>query len=168
MRASLIFAAILALATLIVALPNFDQASAAAASVELVARAGEEALVNTEGAHLERRKKHKKNKHHKKKTWTVEDGIATWYDGDQLWNPSCGGSNPNDKSPVCAVSYASGIACHSTIELHYKGNSTTCIVRDHCADCPWNHVDLTTSMFGNLAALDEGKLYGVTYHVTTQ
>ncbi|KAI0270982.1 expansin family protein [Russula aff. rugulosa BPL654] len=98
-------------------------------------------------------------------------GRGTWFD-DGLG--SCGQYNTNS-DPIVALSTAFGTAycgrvCSSssrnilTITIHYKGKTTTAIVRDSCPSCGDGDIDMSRATFQSLAPLSVGVL-GVNWSV---
>ncbi len=89
----------------------------------------------------------------------------TWYDGESLQGPACGGPAPNDNSLAVAVASSSPAKCNQQIKITYRGKSVTARVRDRCAGCAWNSVDGTKRVFRALAPLDQGRLRGIKYTI---
>lgn len=46
------------------------------------------------------------------------DGSVTWYSGESLAAPACGGSTPNDDSMIVAVPASSPAKCNDWVHLH--------------------------------------------------
>ncbi|PWN99832.1 hypothetical protein FA09DRAFT_284409, partial [Tilletiopsis washingtonensis] len=83
----------------------------------------------------------------------------TWYGGGQLDAPSCGGKAPKSSDYVVAVPTSSGMKCGDTLHIH-RGNRkmVSAVVRDTCAGCAKNQVDMTRGLFSALGSLDDGVL----------
>lgn len=56
-----------------------------------------------------------------KRDWVSKWGKVTWYAGNQLDNPACGGARPNDNDMVVAVAKGAGYGkCGEKVHLHYS------------------------------------------------
>lgn len=89
------------------------------------------------------------------------DGSLTWYAGESLADPACGGATPSDNDLVVAVSADSPFQCNQALHLHYGGAMVPVTVVDQCAGCDSLHVDATKGVFSALSSLDVGELSGV-------
>ncbi|KDN46140.1 hypothetical protein K437DRAFT_223814 [Tilletiaria anomala UBC 951] len=91
-------------------------------------------------------------------------GMLTWYSGKDLLNPACGGPDPTDSSLVGAVSASSSKvgSCGDRVRVTKDGNSVVVTIRDWCASCGPNHMDVTKGVFSQIAPLTVGVLQGVT------
>ncbi|KAF8351549.1 hypothetical protein F5887DRAFT_938074 [Amanita rubescens] len=101
-----------------------------------------------------------------------QKGVATWYSGEDLKNPSCWSQtswSPSDESFTCATTQRDWITrpkCLSFIELCSKPNICVYVrVVDSCAGCKpgTSHIDLTrkpfTLLFDNLDVGEGDVLY---------
>lgn len=88
------------------------------------------------------------------------NGMLTWYAGESLAAPACGGAAPNDWDLVVAVQEGA-YPCNTPVHIHYNGKMVPATVRDYCAGCDAGHLDATKGVFAALAPLDQGELYGV-------
>lgn len=86
---------------------------------------------------------------------------VTWYAGESLQAPACGGATPNDSSNIVAVATSSPATCGDWVHLHYNGNMVAAQVVDECAACAPHQVDATKGVFQALAPLEQGQLEGV-------
>ncbi|WFD36187.1 hypothetical protein MCUN1_003064 [Malassezia cuniculi] len=85
------------------------------------------------------------------------NGRITFYTGDMLNAPACGGPAPTDEDMICAVPENSGHECGDRINLWHNGKTVTVTVRDKCATCTEpNWFDLSKGAFSKLADLDLG------------
>lgn len=75
-----------------------------------------------------------KARHVEKRDWVSKWGKATWYGGNQLNDPACGGPTPNDNSMIAAVKKNGGYGkCGETVHLHYQGKMVSVKIVDYCA-----------------------------------
>ncbi len=101
--------------------------------------------------------------------WVSKSGKVTWYAGDQLDNPACGGPTPSDNSAVVAVKKNGGYGkCGETVHLHYNGKMVSAKIVDYCAGCEWGHFDATRSVFKKLAPLSQGVIEGIHFKLFTK
>lgn len=91
------------------------------------------------------KKKHSKSHNHKADIKEVVDpkgkgksGVrVTYYAGNQLNNPACGGPTPNDNDMVAAVVKDGGYgSCGDKMTLTSGGKSVTVTIVDYCEGCP--------------------------------
>ena len=78
----------------------------------------------------------------------------TWYSGESLKNPACGGGTPGNNELVAAVLQHGGYAkCGDHITLKHNGKSVTVKIVDYCASgCSGTWFDVTqVSMLSGLA-----------------
>lgn len=69
-----------------------------------------------------------------KRDWVAKNGKLTWYAGNQLNDPACGGPTPTDNSHVVAVKKNGGYGkCGETVHLHYNGKMVVAKIADYCA-----------------------------------
>lgn len=90
----------------------------------------------------------------------MKSSRITWYAGNSLSNPACGGSTPNDNSMIAAVKQGGRFGCGNRLRINYKGKSVTVRVVDYCQGCSNTAIDLTKGAFKRLANLDVGVLHG--------
>ncbi|CBQ70418.1 conserved hypothetical protein [Sporisorium reilianum SRZ2] len=96
-------------------------------------------------------------------------GKVTWYAGNQLNNPACGGPTPTDNSAIVAVKANGGYGkCGDTVHLHYKGKMVSAKIVDYCASCEWGHFDASKSVFKALAPLSQGVIEGIHFKLITK
>ena len=92
------------------------------------------------------------------------NGRITYYSGDMLKNPACGGSAPSDDELICAVPQSSGHKCGDKITLQHHNHKVTVTVRDFCASCDKNDwFDLSKAAFSKLASLEEGMINDILF-----
>lgn len=101
-------------------------------------------------------------------SWSV---VITWYNGNDLKNPSCGNKSkwtPTDKSMIFArtIKWSGGPNCGDFVLICHKTNKKKCVyVRewDTCGGCTPDipHMDLTTGAFAKLYDLDVGLVTGI-------
>ncbi|EIW74622.1 plant expansin [Coniophora puteana RWD-64-598 SS2] len=75
---------------------------------------------------------------------------------------ACGWESTADQW-VVALSvdmYGSGGYCGQSVTINYNGNQQTATVVDECEACPYGGLDLSQGLFGSLAALEVGVIYG--------
>jgi len=85
------------------------------------------------------RKTSYKNKHkaHKQSSSKKNGARTTYYAGNQLNDPACGGKTPGDDDMVGAVVKDGGYAkCGDKITIEANGKQVTFTVVDYCAGCP--------------------------------
>lgn len=100
--------------------------------------------------------------------WVSKSGKLTYYAGNQLNNPACGGPTPNDNSMVVAVKENGGYgSCGETVHIHYGGKMVSVKIVDYCASCEWGHFDGTKGVFKQLAPLSKGVLNGIHFKLFT-
>ncbi|CAO1628289.1 unnamed protein product [Sympodiomycopsis kandeliae] len=112
-----------------------------------------------------RRKHHKKNKKHHAHKKSGGNGKATFYTGDQLDAPACGGPRPSDNDMIAAVKQGSQFKCGDHITLHKGSKSVTVKVVDMCEGCENTHFDLSKAAFKSLAPLSEGVINGLNWNM---
>ncbi|CCF54803.1 hypothetical protein NDA11_000892 [Ustilago hordei] len=104
-----------------------------------------------------------------KRDWVSKWGKATWYGGNQLNDPACGGPTPNDNSMIAAVKKNGGYGkCGETVHLHYQGKMVSVKIVDYCSSCGWGHFDLSRGAFKKLAAIDQGVIEGLHFKLFTK
>ena len=92
------------------------------------------------------------------------NGRITFYSGDMLQAPSCGGDAPSDGDFVAAVPENSQFNCGDRVNLWHDGKTVTVTVRDTCATCTDpNWFDLTKSAFSTLAPLEVGVVNDIVF-----
>lgn len=84
----------------------------------------------------------------------------TYYSGQQLQNPACGGPTPSRNSMIAAVKKGGAFSCGDHIRISHKNKSIKVKVVDYCESCSNKAVDLTPGAFAKLANLDEGIITG--------
>ncbi|SOV06138.1 uncharacterized protein UDID_01593 [Ustilago sp. UG-2017a] len=110
-----------------------------------------------------------KARHVEKRDWVSKWGKATWYGGNQLNDPACGGPTPNDNSMIAAVKKNGGYGkCGETVHLHYQGKMVSVKIVDYCASCEWGHFDLSRGAFKKLASIDQGVIEGLHFKLFTK
>lgn len=88
------------------------------------------------------------------KKWILNK--LTWYNGNDLKNPACGGNDPNDNSYIVAVSEKdSPWKCGDKLKLINNGNNKSVNVKvvDYCKACesdPSKHIDATIGVYKEL------------------
>ncbi len=97
----------------------------------------------------------------KKRNTVYTDGKMTFYSGDSLSNPACGGPTPTDDSLIVAVPQYSPAKCGDVIRIHWKGKTVEATVVDYCGGCGAHDIDATKHVFSQLDSLDEGVLQGI-------
>ncbi|CAO1627340.1 unnamed protein product [Parajaminaea phylloscopi] len=159
MRPSL--AIITVAATAALALSSSLVAASPVAIVERDAEAPAAAALD-EAAVLESRRKHKKHRKGKK---SGKGGMATWYTGNQMNAPACGGHKPSDSDYIAAVSANAPYKCHERVTLQKGGKTVTVKIVDFCESCSASptHFDLSKAAFKKLASLDAGEVHGLNY-----
>lgn len=92
------------------------------------------------------------------------NGRITFYSGNMLQAPACGGDAPSDSDYVAAVPKNSQFKCGDRVNLWHDGKTVTVTVRDTCASCSDpNWFDLTKSAFSALAPLDAGVVNDIVF-----
>ena len=92
------------------------------------------------------------------------NGRITFYSGNMLKAPACGGPAPKDSDFVAAVPESSGHKCGDKINLWHNGKTVTVTVRDFCATCSEpNWFDLTKAAFEKLADLELGLVNDIVF-----
>jgi len=94
------------------------------------------------------------------------DAQITFFDGDQLKNSACYGTNgvrsydANESDMIAAMHMDELELCYKCIEIRNPANNNSIIVKviDICADCPPDNIDLTPTAFKQLADLDLGRV----------
>ncbi|PWN53255.1 hypothetical protein IE53DRAFT_366507 [Violaceomyces palustris] len=136
-----------------------DAATPPSSSISLDSNLGEGSVF----ARSHARKSAHKN-HNKLRKDSKGGAKLTFYSGNQLLAPACGGKAPTDDDLVAAVTPHGGIGkCGDRIKLTYKGSSVTVTVRDYCAACTPRWMDLTKGAFKRLAPLSQGVIEGATF-----
>lgn len=102
----------------------------------------------------------KKHHHNHRGSTLLTDAKFTWYGGDQLSAPACGGKTPNRNDRVVAVPTSSPAKCGDEVHLHHNGKMVKAKVVDHCAGCAPHQFDLTQGTFEALAELVVGEITG--------
>lgn len=87
----------------------------------------------------------------------------TWYSGNSLHDPYCGGDTPKDSDMVVATSFDSPYQCGDSLTFEYFGKSATVKVVDRCEGCSADWFDLTKGAFSALTDLEVGVLEDVDY-----
>ncbi|CDR99340.1 uncharacterized protein SPSC_04065 [Sporisorium scitamineum] len=101
--------------------------------------------------------------------WVSKWGKVTWYAGDQLSAPACGGPTPTDDSKILAVKKNGGYGkCGDKVHLHYNGKMVSATIVDYCASCEWGHFDTTKSVFKALAPLSQGVIEPIHFKLITK
>ncbi|KAI8629347.1 riboflavine-aldehyde-forming enzyme [Xylariaceae sp. FL1651] len=95
-------------------------------------------------------------------------GPAAAFSGDMIWfNPglgSCGQTN-SDNDPIVALSPSQQSGnCGKSIKIQYQDKTATAQVVDTCAGCGSGSIDVSPSVFKQLANLDQGRV-GVTWEL---
>ncbi|KAI0013774.1 RlpA-like double-psi beta-barrel-protein domain-containing protein-containing protein [Xylariaceae sp. FL0662B] len=105
-------------------------------------------------------------------------GASLAYSGDMtFYTPglgACGGTN-NENDRIVALSPAQygndanpnkAKVCGKHIKIHYSGKTTTAKVVDKCPGCASGSIDVSPSVFKQLASLDKGRVK-VTWEYTS-
>ena len=106
---------------------------------------------------LEERSKHK---HHKGRDGAIISPRITFYSGNQLANPACGGSTPSPHAMIAAVKNGGAFSCGDRIHIQNGAKHVTVHVVDYCESCSPHAVDLSPGAFLQLASLDTGIISG--------
>lgn len=84
----------------------------------------------------------------------------TFYSGQQLNNPACGGPTPSSKAMVAAVKNGGHFKCGDWLHISKGGKSVKVKVVDYCGSCSNKAIDLTPGAFKKLAKLSDGVITG--------
>ncbi|KAI0477984.1 RlpA-like double-psi beta-barrel-protein domain-containing protein-containing protein [Xylaria cf. heliscus] len=88
-------------------------------------------------------------------------GPAIAFSGDMTYyNPglgSCGWTN-GDGDAVVALSPSKSGNCGKSIRVHYNGKTATAKVVDKCPGCSDQSIDVSPTVFSQLANLDQGRV----------
>lgn len=87
----------------------------------------------------------------------------TWYAGNALSAPACGGPTPSDNDMVAAVSRSSQFNCGDELTFEYYGKQSKVRVVDICEGCDSKWFDLSKAAFSALEALEVGELINVDF-----
>ncbi|KAL4401815.1 hypothetical protein ACI68E_001464 [Malassezia pachydermatis] len=101
----------------------------------------------------------------KRGSWHPRSAKITWYSGNSLSNPYCGGPTPTDQDMVAATGWDSPYGCGDTITFDYYGHKATVTVVDKCEGChsgAW--FDISKAAFSKLADLEVGELINVDFY----
>jgi len=101
-------------------------------------------------------------KHHSRGNKVVTGSMMTYYAGNQLRNPACGGATPTNEDHVVAVKKGGPWKCGQTIHIHHHNTHKTARVVDYCESCAEDHVDATKGLFQEFADLEVGVIHGLT------
>lgn len=130
------------------------------------------AVVDTHESGLQtlgQRSHERKARHVESRDFVSKWGKVTWYAGDQLNNPACGGPTPTDASHIVAVKHNGGYGnCGDWVHLHYNGKMVAAKIVDYCASCEFGHFDASKSVFSALAPLDQGVINGIHFKLITK
>ncbi|KAJ5144008.1 uncharacterized protein N7515_002795 [Penicillium bovifimosum] len=97
------------------------------------------------------------------------EGMITFYDtATTATNPSsCGNTNDGTVENVLALPH--GIMqdsdCGKTVTIEYNGQTATGTVVDKCMGCDNTSIDLSRHLFGQLAAMDKGRVEGAKWYI---
>jgi expansin (peptidoglycan-binding protein) len=84
----------------------------------------------------------------------------TYYGGQQLKNPACGGPVPTSNSMVAAVMDGGDYVCGDRIKIKHGNRVVSVKVVDFCTSCSQSAIDLTPGAFSRLANLKQGTIRG--------